>query len=96
MNKGKTFFPVSFGVIHALVDLVTLTVIFGSITFHGAIEIMEGDVPADEVAAEVRQKIDALAPGGGYVLASCNHMIDVKPENILALFETARVYGRYG
>jgi uroporphyrinogen decarboxylase len=66
-----------------------------AITFHGAIEVMEGDVSAEEVAAEVRQKIDALAPGGGYVLASCNHMIDVKPENILALFDTARQYERY-
>lgn len=66
-----------------------------AITFHGAIEVMEGDVSAEQVATEVRQKIDALAPDGGYVLASCNHMIDVKPENILALFETARQYGRY-
>jgi uroporphyrinogen decarboxylase len=66
-----------------------------AITFHGAIEVMEADVSAKEVSAEVRQKIDALAPGGGYVLASCNHMIDVRPENILALFDTARQYGRY-
>ena len=46
--------------------------------------------------AEVKERIDVLAPGGGYVLASCNHMIDVKPENIVAMFDTAREYGRYG
>ncbi len=69
---------------------------YGSaITFHGAVEGLEGDVSVDQVVAEVKRRIDALAPGGGYVLASCNHMIDVKPENIVALFETAREYGRY-
>lgn len=66
-----------------------------AITFHGAVEGLEGDVSPDAVVSEVKSRIDALAPGGGYVLASCNHMIDVKPENIVALFETAREYGRY-
>ncbi len=65
------------------------------ITFHGAVEGLEGDVSTDEVITEVKSRIDALAPGGGYILASCNHMIDVKPENIVAMFETAREYGRY-
>lgn len=65
------------------------------ITFHGAVEGLEGNVPVDRVVAEVKERIDVLAPGGGYVLASCNHMIDVAPENIIAMFETAREYGRY-
>jgi uroporphyrinogen decarboxylase len=65
------------------------------ITFHGAVEGLEGDVSVDQVVAEVKERIDVLAPGGGYVLASCNHMIDVAPENIIAMFETAREYGRY-
>jgi uroporphyrinogen decarboxylase len=65
------------------------------IAFHGAIEDIEGDASADDVVNEVKQRIDALAPGGGYVLASCNHMIDVKPENIVLLFDTAREFGRY-
>lgn len=68
---------------------------FGSqLTFHGTVEGVEGDVSVDEVVAEVRNRIDVFAPGGGFVLASCNHMIDVKPENIIAMFETAREYGR--
>jgi uroporphyrinogen decarboxylase len=65
------------------------------LTFHGAIEGLEGDPPLDKVVAEVKDRIDTLGPGGGYVLASCNHMIDVSPEIIIALFETAREYGQY-
>lgn len=63
------------------------------LTFHGAVEKMECCV--DELVSEVKERIDALAPGGGYVLASCNHMMDVSPENIVAIFETAHQYGRY-
>ena len=64
-----------------------------TITFHGAVEKMEASI--DELVAEVKERIDVLAPGGGYMLASCNHMIDVRPENILAMFDAAREYGRY-
>jgi uroporphyrinogen decarboxylase len=63
------------------------------ITFHGSIEKM-GEA-ADELLAEVEDRIDVFAPGGGYIFASCNHMIDVEPQNIVAMFETARQYGRY-
>ncbi|MCB0253928.1 MAG: hypothetical protein KDI55_09375 [Anaerolineae bacterium] len=65
------------------------------LTFHGAVEGLEGDPPVDAVVAIVKDRIDCLAPGGGYVLASCNHMIDVGPQNIIAMFDTAREYGRY-
>jgi uroporphyrinogen decarboxylase len=60
------------------------------LTFHGAIEKMER--PLDELVAEAKEKLNIFAPGGGYVFASCNHMIDVPPENILAMFETAGGY----
>lgn len=70
---------------------------YGSqLTFHGTVEGIEGEVGVDEVVAEVKRRIDVFAPGGGFVLSSCNHMIDVMPENIIAVFETAREYGRYG
>jgi uroporphyrinogen decarboxylase len=70
---------------------------FGDVlAFHGGMEFIEGEASVDEVVAEVKERVDILAPGGGYVLASCNHMIDVKPENIIAMFDTAREYGRYG
>ena len=60
------------------------------LAFHGAIEGMEGD--KDALVAEVKERIDVLGKGGGYVMASCNHMIDVPPENIVAMFETAINY----
>ena len=60
------------------------------LAFHGAIEGMEGD--KDALVAEVKARIDVLGRGGGYVLASCNHMIDVAPENVAAMFETAVTY----
>jgi uroporphyrinogen decarboxylase len=67
---------------------------YGSeIIFHGALEKMEHSKEA--CVAEVKDRIDALGLGGGYILASCNHMIDVPPENIIAIFDTAREYGRY-
>ena len=65
------------------------------LTFHGGVEGLNGDVSVDSVVAEVKRLIDTLGPGGGYVLASCNHMIDVKPDVITAMFETAQKYGRY-
>lgn len=69
---------------------------FGSrLIFHGAVEQVEGDVTPRQVAAHVRDRIDNLAAGGGYVLAPCNHMIDVRPEIIVTMYETAREYGRY-
>jgi uroporphyrinogen decarboxylase len=78
-------------------DARRLKATFGDVlSFHGGMEFIEGDVTVDDVVAEVKERIDVLAPGGGYVLASCNHMIDVKPENIVAMFDTAREYGRYG
>jgi uroporphyrinogen decarboxylase len=60
------------------------------LAFHGAIEKLEG--PLDDLVAEAKEKLTIFAPGGGYIFASCNHMIDVPPENILAMFETARSY----
>jgi uroporphyrinogen decarboxylase len=66
-----------------------------SIVFHGAIENIEGDISTTEIINEVKQRIDTLASGGGYVLSCCNHMMDVKPENIISMFQTAREYGHY-
>jgi uroporphyrinogen decarboxylase len=60
------------------------------LTFHGAIEKMESS--KDDLIAEVKEMIDIFGPRGGYVLAPCNHMINVRPENILAMYETAREY----
>ena len=49
-----------------------------------------------EVATEVRRKIAALAPGGGYIFSGGHNIqADVPPANIVALFDTAYEAGRY-
>ncbi|OQY31074.1 MAG: hypothetical protein B6I38_06365 [Anaerolineaceae bacterium 4572_5.1] len=49
-----------------------------------------------EVQEEVQRMMQALAPNGGYLLASV-HAIqpDVPPENVCTMFETALAYGQY-
>jgi uroporphyrinogen decarboxylase len=49
-----------------------------------------------EVADEVKRRIDDLAPGGGFVFAAIHNIqAFVPPENIVAAFETALAYGGY-
>jgi uroporphyrinogen decarboxylase len=43
------------------------------------------------VQAEVRERIDVLARGGGYICTSAHYLqADTPLENILALYTTAR------
>ena len=50
-----------------------------------------------EVVDEVKRRIDDLAPGGGFVFAAVHNIQAlVPPENIVAAFDTALKYGRYG
>lgn len=49
-----------------------------------------------EVADEVKRRIDQLAPGGGFVFAPIHNIqSEVPPENVVAMYETARAYGVY-
>jgi uroporphyrinogen decarboxylase len=49
-----------------------------------------------EVAEEAKRKIRALAPGGGYIFSGGHNIqADVPPENVVALFDAAREFGRY-
>jgi uroporphyrinogen decarboxylase len=49
-----------------------------------------------EVIAEVQEKIRVLGEGGGYILAPVHTVEpDVPIENLLAVYETAREYGKY-
>jgi uroporphyrinogen decarboxylase len=51
---------------------------------------------AEEVADEVKRRIDDLAPGGGFVFAAVHNIQAlVPPENIVTMFETAIEYGKY-
>jgi uroporphyrinogen decarboxylase len=64
-------------------------------TFWGGIDVRhllpKGTV--QDVEREVKRHIDALAPGGGFVLAP-SHIIqgDCRPENVLAMYRTALDY----
>ncbi|HJM93768.1 MAG: uroporphyrinogen decarboxylase family protein [Alphaproteobacteria bacterium] len=73
-----------------------LKVRFGDrITFWGGIDT-QGVLPfgtGEDVRAEVRRTIDILAPGGGFVLNSVHNIQgDVAAENIVAMFDEARLY----
>jgi uroporphyrinogen decarboxylase len=49
-----------------------------------------------EVADEVKRRIDDLAPAGGFVFAAVHNIqAGVPPENIVTAFETALEYGQY-
>jgi uroporphyrinogen decarboxylase len=48
-----------------------------------------------DVQKEVKKRIRDLGPGGGYVLGSVHNMqIDVPPENVEAMFQTAPAFGK--
>lgn len=68
------------------------------LTFHGGVDIQEV-LPfgsEEKVSAEVRQRIRAFAPGGGYILApSHNVQADTPPANLVAMCRAAHRYGRY-
>ena len=58
--------------------------------------VMTMAAPA-EVEDVVKRTIDAAAPGGGFILGTCNALIDAVPcANALAMYETARSYPVYG
>ncbi len=81
-------------------DTRTLKREFGrDITFWGAGCDSQATLPfgtPGEVADEVKRRIDDLAPGGGYVFSPIHNVqTEVPPENVVAMFETAREYGSY-
>jgi uroporphyrinogen decarboxylase len=50
----------------------------------------------EEVAADVRERLRAFAPGGGYVFAPIHDIQpDVPPQNIVAMYDAALRWGRY-
>jgi len=66
--------------------------------FWGGIDTMRvlNQGSADDVRREVREKIQALAPGGGYMLnPTHNVQPDVPVENLLAMIEAGLDFGRY-
>lgn len=58
-------------------------------------DLMPNGTP-EQVAEQVKECIEIAAPGGGYVLSSDHSMHDdIPPENILAMYEAGRRYGKY-
>lgn len=61
--------------------------------FHGAIDTQNvlPNVSTEQVSEEIRNKIDILSKGGGYIVCP-THMIqkDIPQENILAMYSTDR------
>ena len=68
------------------------------LAFHGCVStagpLAYGSV--DDVVADVRQTLAAMMPGGGYALSPTHQIQDNTPtENVVAMYEAARQYGRY-
>jgi uroporphyrinogen decarboxylase len=55
-----------------------------------------GTATPDQVKEHVRQNIEALAPGGGFVFAAVHDIqANVPPENIMAMWQAWQEYGVY-
>ena len=65
--------------------------------FHGGIDLQKA-LPGtmEDTINEVKHRIKDLAPGGGYIMAPANHIQkDVPAENVIALYKSARKFGKY-
>jgi len=81
-----------------LMDSFKLKEEFGDrMSFHGAMDV-QTVLNKDEatVRADVRTRIRALGPRGGFIVAPANHIQwDIPPENVVAMYDEARKYGVY-
>ncbi len=67
------------------------------LVFHGGIDIQRA-MPSEleDVEREVKLRIDQMGKGGGYILSASNHMMDDIPAaNVIAMYKTAKEYGKY-
>jgi uroporphyrinogen decarboxylase len=49
-----------------------------------------------EIRDHVHRQVDILAPGGGFVFTQVHNILaNVPPENVVAMFDAAREFGRY-
>jgi len=73
--------------------------LFGDrLSFHGSISIQQ-TLPfgaPDDVRKEVEERVETLGPGGGFIFCTAHNIqADTPTENIVALFEAYRNFGRY-
>jgi uroporphyrinogen decarboxylase len=70
----------------------------GDLAFWGAVDtqrVLPFRTPGD-VKRNVREAIEALAPGGGYLLAPCHNIqANAPPKNVVAIFDAAKEHGGY-
>ncbi len=65
------------------------------LTFHGGVDEQQvlpfGTI--EDVRQEVRLRLRAFGPGGGYILAPSHYVqADTSPENLVAMCEAAKRY----
>ena len=67
------------------------------VSFHGGIDVQQAMTGTlSDVEQELRTRLQALAPGGGYILTTSNNLqADIPPENLVRLFHLAKDWGRY-
>lgn len=68
------------------------------LVFHGGVDIQQV-LPfgsTEDVEAEVKTRVQALAPGGGYILAPAHNVqADVPPHNVIVMCQAVQKYGAY-
>jgi uroporphyrinogen decarboxylase len=69
----------------------------GKLSFHGGTNnqgLFHGE--KEFIIEDAKQKIRYFAPGGGYIFSSGHNIqANCPPENIIALFQTAKKFGKY-
>jgi len=80
-------------------DRRELKQLFGDrLCFHGSMSIQQ-TLPfgtPDDVRREVQERAETLGPGGGFIFCTAHNIqADTPTENIVALFEAYRTFGRY-
>ena len=83
--------------VSGLEDTFALKENFGDrLSFHGAIDVQQmlPNATSDELEDEIARRIYDLGRNGGFILAPCHNIgHDIPPENVVTLFEKARLFG---
>lgn len=67
------------------------------LSFLGGVDISQA-LPGSiqDVHNDIERCIRDLAPGGGYIMAPCNHLqADIPPKNVVAMYSYAKSFGNY-
>ena len=85
--------------VRGLEDTQALKDRFGDrIGYHGGIDVQQlmPNATVPEMRWEVARRIQDLGRSGGYIIAPCHNIgPDIPPENVVALYDLAREFGRH-